>query len=51
MFLRKDKLIKKYGVTVKDAFLCSIIKRFRGSSKCPRFILNYSKKNTDIVII
>lgn len=37
-------LVAKYGIKKSEAMLCTIIRKIRGTNKCPKFILKLSKK-------
>ena len=37
-------LIAEYGIKKSEAILCDIVRKIRGTNKCPKFILKMSKK-------
>ena len=37
-------LVSEYGIKKSEAMLCSVVRKIRGTSKCPKFILKKSKK-------
>ena len=39
-----SNLITEYGIKKSEALLCDIVRKIRGTNKCPKFILKMSKK-------
>ena len=37
-------LVSEYGIKKSEALLCSLVRKIRGTNKCPKFILKMSKK-------
>lgn len=39
-----NKLIAEYGIKCSEALFCDIVRKIRGTNKCPKFVLKMSKK-------
>ena len=37
-------LVSEYGIRKQEALLCDVVRKLRGTNKCPKFILKMSKK-------
>lgn len=37
-------LVSEYGIKKSEALLCDVVRKIRGTNKCPKFILKMSKK-------